>query len=134
MSNQRQHQNLEHEQIIADMHAQFKPVFDTSPMGVYLYLDDAHKICNQRMATMFGMTVEEWGAPPTFLADFVDESDQDVVANNYQHHIAQLTHPTTFRFKARRKNGETFMAETDMIPISWQGYLVAYHFVREVRG
>lgn len=129
---QRQH-NEEHEQILREMLEQFGPVFEQSPDGVYLYLDDVHKICNDRLARMFGMTAKEWAATHTFLADFVDERDQGVVAGNYQRHVAALTRPVRFRFRAKRKDGSEFQAETDMIPMSWRGNPVAYHFVREVK-
>lgn len=127
-----QHQNLEHEQILNEMLQQFQPVFDKSPFGVYLYLDDVHKVCNENMAKMFGLTPKEWAATETFLADFVSEEDQDMFARNYQHHIAGLAHPITFRFHGKRKDGSEFLAETDMIPISWRGNPIAYHFVHEV--
>jgi len=126
------HQNLEHEQILKEMLQQFQPVFDKSPFGVYLYLDDVHKVCNENMAKMFGLKKQEWAATTTFLADFVVEQDQEMFAGNYQHHIAGLTHPITFRFHGKRKDGSMFLAETDMIPISWRGYPIAYHFVHEV--
>lgn len=130
---QRQH-NEEHEQILREMLEQFGPVFEQSPDGVYLYLDDVHKICNDRLARMFGLTAKEWGATQTFLSDFVEPEDQEIVARNYQRHVAGLTRPVRFRFRARRKDGSAFEAETDMIPMSWRGNPVAYHFVREVKG
>ena len=37
--NARQAQDAEHEQILREMLEQFRPVFDHSPMGVYLYLE-----------------------------------------------------------------------------------------------
>ena len=126
-------QDIEHEQILQEMLAQFRPVFEHSPDGVYLYLDDRHKICNERMAAMFGLSTEEWSAVPDFLAGFVAEEDQEMVARNYQQHVAAPTRPVTFRFRARRKDGSVFTAETEMIPMSWRGHPVAYHFVREVR-
>lgn len=126
-------QNIEHEQILKEMLEQFGPVFENSPMGVYLYLDDVHKVCNERMAKMFGLTVKEWNGTQSFLDDFVDERNQEMVARNYQHHVAMRTHPVTFRFRAKRKDGSKFLAETDMIPICWRGNPVAYHFVREVK-
>jgi PAS domain S-box-containing protein len=125
-------QDMEHEQILAEMLQQFGPVFEQSPDGVYLYLDDVHKVCNDRLASMFGLTRQEWASVPNFLGDFVEEDDQELVARNYQDHVAALTHPTQFRFRAKRKDGSTFLAETDMIPISWRGYPIAYHFVRPV--
>ncbi len=126
-------QDAEHEQILREMLEQFGPVFEQSPDGVYLYLDDRHKICNAKLATMFGLTIKEWSAAPNFLRDFVAEQDQEMVATNYQRHVTLLTRPAMFRFRARRKDGSTFMAETDMIPVTWHGNPVAYHFVREVK-
>lgn len=51
---------------------------------------------------------------------------------NYDHRVATLAFPVTFRFRGRRKDGSIFAAETDMIPISWRGHPVAYHFVRQI--
>jgi hypothetical protein len=65
------HTAEEHEQILREMEEQFGPLFEQSPVGVYLYLTDSHKICNERMAHMHGMTVEEWRSTPTFLNDFI---------------------------------------------------------------
>ncbi|MGD0878845.1 MAG: PAS domain-containing protein [Anaerolineales bacterium] len=91
-----------------------------------------HKVCNDKMARMFGLKPQEWAATETFLEDFVAEEDQETFARNYQHQIADLAHPLTIRFHGKRKDGSVFLAETDMIPISWRGYPVAYHFVCEV--
>ena len=126
-------QDIDHEQILREMLEQFKTVFDASPDGVYLYLDDVHKICNDKLAKMFGLTAKEWAAAPNFLGDFVAQQDQEKVATNYQRHIAALTRPVSLRFRALRKDGSTFNAETEMIPISWRGNPVAYHFMREVK-
>jgi PAS domain S-box-containing protein len=126
-------QDIEHEHFLREMLEQFKPVFEQSPDGVYLYLDDRHKICNERLSNMLGFTVKDWSAVPNFMAGFVIEKDQEMFARNYRHQVATLTHPVTFRFGARRKDGSTFTAETDIIPLTWHGYPVAYHFVREVR-
>ena len=133
MSSQK-HDTKEHEQILREMEEQFGPLFESSPVGVYLYVNDVHKICNERMAQMHGMTVQEWRTRPTFLNDFIAEEDRQVYARNYQHHVAGLRHPVTFRFRGLRKDGSTFAAETDMIPLCWRGHAVAYHFVREISG
>jgi PAS domain S-box-containing protein len=126
------HSAEEHETILREMAVQFGPLFESSPIGVYLYVDDTHKICNERMARMHGMTVEEWQSTQTFLNDFIVEEDREMYAGNYRHHVAGLRHPVTFRFRGLRKDGSTFTAETDMIPLSWNGHSVAYHFVREL--
>ena len=133
MSSQK-HDAEEHEQILREMEEQFGPLFDRSPVGVYLYVTDVHKTCNERMARMHGMTVEEWRNTPTFLNDFIAEEDRGMYARNYQQHVAALSHPVTFRFRGLRKDGSIFAAETDMIPLCWRGHAVAYHFVREIPG
>jgi PAS domain S-box-containing protein len=112
----------------------FRPVLESSPDGVYLWMDESNKVCNQRLASMFGYTVEEWQAKEPFLESFVAEDDQGVYSWNYQNRVAALAFPVTFRFTAVRKDGSTFAAETDMIPIAWRGHPVAYHFVRAVDG
>lgn len=131
MSPRNQHAE-EHEKILHELAGQFAPLFESSPVGVYLYVDDTHKICNERMAKMHGMTVDEWQSTPTFLNDFIVDEDRGMYAGNYQHHVAGLKHPITFRFRGLRKDGSTFKAETDMIPLSWNGHAIAYHFVREL--
>lgn len=129
----RKRQNREHEQVLSGLLEQFMPVFAHSPDGVYLYLDDAHKVCNKRLADMFGMTIEEWRKVPNFLEGFVAPGDRELVATNFRDHVTALSCPVTFRFHAVRRNGEAFLVETEMIPVSWNGNPVAYHFVREIK-
>lgn len=122
----------EREDVIRELAAQFRPIMDRSPDGVYLWLDEAHKVCNQRLADLFGYTVEEWSAAEPFLDSFVAEEDRALYSWNYHNRVAALAFPVTFRFRALRKDGSTFAAETDMIPISHRGHAVAYHFVRRI--
>ena len=124
--------SVTHADFIRELSEEFQPILEQSPDGVYLWLDDSHKICNERLARLFGYTVEEWQAQRSFLESFVVEEDQEVYAWNYTHRVAPLAFPVTFRFRGRRKDGSTFAAETDMIPISWRGHPVAYHFVRGI--
>ena len=122
----------EHEEMMRDLAEQFRPVLEQSPDGVYLWLDERHKICNERLARLFGYTVEEWSAQVPFLPTFVAEEDQGLFSWYYHHRVATLAFPATFRFRGVRKDGSTFAAETDMIPIAYRGHAVAYHFVRHV--
>jgi PAS domain-containing protein len=99
---------------------------------VYIWLDDAKKMCNERQAQMYGYSVGERRASESFLDTFIVEEDQDMYASNYQTRVAPLVFPVAFRFRARRKDGSTFSAETGMIPISWEGHAITYHFVRQI--
>jgi PAS domain S-box-containing protein len=122
----------EREDAIRELAGQFRSVMEGSPDGVYLWLDEAHKACNERLAGLFGYTVEEWCATQPFLDNFVAEEDRGVFSWNYHNRVAALAFPVTFRFRGLRKDGSAFSAETDMIPISYRGHAVAYHFVRRV--
>ena len=122
----------EYETVVRELAEQFRPIMNQSPDGVYLWLDEAHKTCNERLANLFGYTVEEWCATEPFLENFVAEEDRKVFSWNYHNRVATLAFPVTFRFRGLRKDGSTFAAETDMVPISYQGHAVAYHFVRQI--
>lgn len=122
----------EHEKMMQEIGRHFEAIMESSPDGVYLWFDDENKICNKRLADMLGYTMEEWQEIPDFLNQCVVEADREKVAKNYQLHVENLTNPITFRFGAIRQDGSTFEAETDMIPISWDGHAIAYHFVREI--
>ncbi len=124
---------VRHEDMVQELAEQFQPILQKSPDGVYLWLDESHKVCNERLARMFGLTVEEWRDTQPFLTAFVAEEDQQLFSWNYWNRVATSAFPVTFRFRGRRKDGSTFVAETDMVPISWRGHPVAYHFVREIK-
>ncbi len=123
---------MSHAEAIAQLSEHLRPVFENSPDGVYIWLDEEHKSCNDRLAKMFGYTREEWAATDDFAHTFVADADRGPYVWNYQHRVADPRFPVTFRFRGRRRDGGTFEAETDMIPLSYGGHVVAYHFVREV--
>ncbi len=120
--------------MMAQLEEMFAPVLENSPDGVYLWLDDAHMICNKKLAKMFGYSSpKELCSKSPFLGNFVHEESQEAFSMHYHKHIAKLSRPATFRFTAKRKDGSSFAAETDMVPISFMGHAVAYHFVREMK-
>ncbi len=123
---------ISHEAAIAELADHLSPVFESSPDGVYIWLDEQNKRCNERLAKMFGFTQEEWVRTDDFAHTFVAEEDRGPYVWNYQNRVADPSFPVTFRFTGRRKDGSTFAAETDMIPLSYGGHVIAYHFVREV--
>jgi PAS domain S-box-containing protein len=124
---------INHTDLISEVAEQYRPVLENSPDGVYLWLDETNKVCNEKLARIFGYSVAEWRRTEPFLESFVAPEDRELYARHYQSSVASLTSPVTFRFRGLRKDGTTFAAETDMIPICWQGHAIAYHFVREIK-
>ncbi|HZD17940.1 MAG TPA: PAS domain-containing protein [Actinomycetota bacterium] len=123
---------LPHEDVIPRLAEHLRPVFDSSPDGVYVWLDEEHWTCNEKLASMFGFTVSELENTPYLLQRLVHEEDQGILSWNYWNRVQPLVFPVTFRFRGVRKDGSTFAAETDMIPLTFGGHTIAYHFVRKV--
>ena len=123
----------EHVQILKELSEQFQPLFQKSPDGIYIYIDEVHKICSERFAKLFGLTVAEWEAMEGFVNKHAAPEDQELVASSYKEHIHQKLTPIRFRIRALRKDGSSFPAEIDMIPFPWRGEMLALHFVRQVK-
>ena len=123
----------EHIKILKEISEQFQPLFQNSPDGIYIYIDEVHKICSERFAKMFGLSVAEWEAMEGFVNKHAAKEDQDMFINTYHEHIHQKLTPARFRLKALRKDGSSFQAEIDMVPFPWGGEMLALHFVREVK-
>jgi len=123
---------VSHAEVIERLADHLAPVFESSPDGVYVWLDESHKACSERLARLFGHTVDEWRAAEPFLGRFVAPEDRQLYLWHYQNRVASLAFPVTFRFRGLRRDGSTFAAETAMIPLGFMGHAVAYHFVRQV--
>lgn len=121
----------DHGDLFAELMEHLDPVFEYCPEGVYVWVDDDNMACNDKLAKLFGTTREEWASEP-FLDTYVDPKDQKMFSENYGKAIANLGGPVRFRFRGRRADGKTVELETDMIPFTFAGHAVAYHFVRKV--
>jgi PAS domain S-box-containing protein len=126
-------QAVAHEVATKELAEHLQPLFDASPDGMYVWLDEEHWVCSQRCADLLGYdSPDELNDTPNFLQRMVDDDDQQLFSWNYWNRVQALAFPTTFRFRGTRKDGSTFEAETDMIPFTYGGHTFAYHFVRSV--
>jgi len=72
-----------HAEVVKNMAAQLKPVLAKSGQAIYIYLDDAHKVCNKKFADLLGYkSAKEWADTEAPLSDVV-EADQDAVISAY---------------------------------------------------
>jgi PAS domain-containing protein len=118
-----------HEGLITGIAKQFKTVLDDSPQGVYIYLDDEHKVCNQKFAAMLGYgSAKQWNEIDAPLADIVEE-DQTAVVKAYTDASENLVaSETEVRFKNVR-TGRTTKARMIMAPVAFQGHTFVLHFL-----
>jgi PAS domain S-box-containing protein len=122
-----------HEAATAELAEHLAPVFDASPDGVYVWLDETHWICSERFAELFGYaSAAELRDTPHLLQRIVQEDDQELFSLMYWNRVQALAFPATFRFRGVRKDGSTCQVETDMVPLAFGGHTFAYHFVRVV--
>lgn len=122
----------EREAVLEEVSGHLAEVFDRVSGGVYLYLDPSHKVCNERLAEMLGTTVEEWRRLENFRDTFVEVEDRQSYCDTYERVVHGLDWPDTYRFRAVRKDGAAFDAEATIVPLTYGGHKLAYHFVRPV--
>jgi PAS domain S-box-containing protein len=126
-------QTVAHEVATKELAEHLQPLFDASPDGMYVWLDEEHWICNQRLADLFGYgSRDELNDTPSFLHRMVHEDDQEHFSWNYWNRVQAQAFPATFRFRGKRQDGSEIQLETDMIPLTFGGHTFAYHFVRTV--
>ena len=121
-----------HDDVIPQLAEHLALIFASSPDGVYVWLDEQHWTCNERFAQLFGYGVDEFENTPYLLQRIVHEDDQELFSWSYWNRVQALAFPTTLRFRGKRNDGSSFNAETEMIPLTYGGHTIAYHFVRNV--
>jgi PAS domain-containing protein len=121
-----------HEDLIEGIANQFKSVLDGSPQGVYIYLDDDHKVCNQKFAAMLGYkSAKEWNEVDAPLADVVEE-DQAAVVRAYTDASEKLIgSQADVRLKSV-KTGRITKARMIIAPVAFDGHTFVLHFFSKV--
>ena len=121
-----------HEQLIKGITEQLKPILQNSEQAVYVYLDDTHKACNRKLATLLGYkSAKEWADTDAPLADVVEE-DQPAVIEAYGKASEKLGASS---FDVRFKNVTTdkvVQTRLIMVPIAFEGHIFALHFLRKI--
>ena len=121
-----------HEELVEGVSKQLKPILDKSTQAVYVYLDDTHKMCNQKMAELVGMSsIKEWVEAEAPLADVVEE-DQPAVIQAYENASEKMT---AGHMPVRVKNARTGkVVKTDMVivPLAYEGHIFTLHFLSRV--
>jgi PAS domain S-box-containing protein len=127
MSSEQKH----HEELVNGFYTQLKQIFDSSQQSIYLYLDDNHKICNKKFATLLGYaSTEEWAKVGNMLEKNVDKSSQQVVVAAYQGAMDKLV-GSNIEVKMKTNSGRIVNVSVIMVPLAYQGHLFALHFISE---
>jgi len=126
-------QPVAHDVATKELAEHLAPIFESSPDGVYVWLDEQHWVCNERFAHLFGYEgADELRDTPSLLQRIVHEDDQQLFSWLYWNRVQAHAFPVSRRFRGVRKDGTTVDAESDLIPLTFGGHTFAYHFVRVV--
>lgn len=117
-----------HEHLVKELAEQLEPIFSNSPQAIYLYLDDTHKICNQKFAELLEYdSIEEWVSNETPVED-VSEADREKVIEAYTN-ASQNLKASSFTATVVSKTGKRIKTKIIMVPITYSKEVFVLHFL-----
>jgi PAS domain-containing protein len=124
--NEHQH----HEELIRGISEQMKSILESSEQGVYLYLDDIHKVCNKKLASLLGYrSPDEWArVEDSFPEVLVDERSRETLVNAYRKAMEKMV-ASTIELTWKKRSGGTVDTTVVLVPVAYSGHLIALHFV-----
>ena len=117
-------------EVIAKVRKQLADIFDESEQSVYVYLDDANKVCNERFASLLGYdSPKGWAAiKENFPEAFVSPKYRKVLVSAYQNAMTSLV-GSTLSINWKKENGGEVQTTTIFAPIIFDGHRMALHFI-----
>ncbi len=129
MSKKLQTDEEHHEELVKGLYEQMKPVLDKSEQPIFIYLDDNHKACNNKFASLLGYkSTQDWAAIGGFLDPFVVEKSRETLSTAYWNAMNKMT-ASTIQLTLTKKGGATIETTMVLVPIFFQGHLFSVHFV-----
>jgi hypothetical protein len=121
-----------HEVLLQEIRQEFSEILAQSTQGIYIYQDDPHWICNERLASILGYAsagelLKLAGGSSILDAIVAPESHQQVVQaylGAVERKVASSI-PVTWR----KKGGGTVNSQTTFVPFSFNGNVLSIHFV-----
>ena len=129
MSKAEKSQDAHHEELIDGIAEQMKQVLEKSEQAIYIYLDDNHKICNNKFAKLLGYeSPNEWVAVQGALDPFVEKKSQETLASAYWRAIEKYA-ASSIKVTWKKKLGGIVESNVILVPMAYRGHLLAVHFV-----
>ena len=122
-----------HDEILKGLSNQLKEIFDSSGQAMYIYLDDEHKVCNKKFASMLDYkSTAEWASVKgNFPTAFVKEKSQATLIRAYQAAMENGV-GSSIDVDWKKKSGGSAKTKVILVPISYEGHRMALHFISEV--
>ena len=118
-----------HEELIVGISKQMKGILDSSQQAVYIYLDDIHKVCNGKYASLLGYrSPEEWAKDENLMEATVERSSQETLVTAYNQVMEKFI-PANVKVTWKKKSGGTVATFVVLAPIAYNDHIFALHFV-----
>jgi PAS domain S-box-containing protein len=125
MSSEQKH----HKDLVNGFHTQLKQIFDDSPQAIYLYLDDNHKICNNKFASLLGYSSpEEWAKIENPLEENIAKESQDAVVSAYFDASERMI-ASQIEVKVKTTSGSVLNTSVIVVPVAYQNHMFALYFI-----
>jgi PAS domain-containing protein len=125
-------QEEHHEELVEGISEQLGLILKKSKQAVYIYLDDIHKVCNEKFAKLLGYkSAKEWAAMHAPLSD-VDEADQNNVIAAYEKATEKFMASSLDIALRNIKTNKLIKARMIIAPMVYQGHVFSIHFLSEI--
>jgi hypothetical protein len=115
--------------IIQTVTEELRPILEGSPQGIYVFLDEAHKVCNGKFAEMLGYeSPADWDRPVSFTDQYVDPASHQTLVSTYRHAMEHQV-GAMIDVTWKRLDGGSVPTSVILVPIALGGALMALHFV-----
>jgi hypothetical protein len=119
-----------HAVLLEELRRELKPVLDASPQAMYVYLDNEHKICNQKYAAMLGYgSAAEWESVPDPMVN-VDEGSVNTLVATYQDAV-ERKRASVVAVSWKKNDGKTVASTVILVPFAFRNELMAIHYITE---
>lgn len=119
-----------HEDLMQSLAKEYQDILENSEQGIYLYLDDAHKVCNKKFATLLGYeSADEWARiEQPFPEVFVADGSQEILVSSFIEAMEKKIGSSN-SIVWKKKDGSHISSTVILVPISHNNHLFALHFV-----
>jgi PAS domain-containing protein len=119
-----------HSDLIKGISSQYQEILDASQQSIYIYMDDNHKVCNAKFATLLGYrSPEEWAqVKGSFLQQWVEPDSQNALAEAYNNAMEKRV-GSSFKVTWKTKSGGSVNSFVILVPIAFDGHLFALHYI-----
>lgn len=117
-----------HVHLIKEVAEMFAPVLSKSPQAIYVYLDDQHKICNQKFAKMLGYKSIAGWVKNEYPIDDVVEEEQEKGIKAYMN-ASKKYEASSLSATWLTKKGKKVKTDLIMVPFTYKNEVFVLHFI-----